>query len=156
MNWLIKISQQVNDYSNQESSEELAHTYFNIGHGDYVENLGFEPLFLVWMFYGGQILTSGIMMPEGYDETEEHNEVIYDHTKKNYEMLKDKFPGPTGTHGVIWGHGIADSSYKGRYEPETGRLSIVKPERNRYRDVPSSVMNALYRRFDKITDVSIF
>jgi hypothetical protein len=39
-----------------------------------------------------------------------------------------KFRGDAeGTHGSLWGHDVTDSGFKGRYEPNTGRLSIVIP-----------------------------
>ena len=60
------------------------------------------------------------------------------------------------THGTAWGHHLCDMCYKGRYEPETGRLSIVKPERQKFRDVPNVLWRALRSEFDNITDVHIF
>jgi len=60
------------------------------------------------------------------------------------------------THGSVWGHSVTDRSFKGRYEKNTGRLSIVKPERLRFYGTPTVVMQAIHRAFDYITDVHEF
>jgi hypothetical protein len=60
------------------------------------------------------------------------------------------------THGMIWGHDFTDKTYKGRYEPDTGRLSIVRPHEKRFRPIPSVVMRELESVFPNISDISIF
>ena len=62
----------------------------------------------------------------------------------------------SGTHGSNWGHSVTDRDFKGRYEPTTGRLSIVKPERLRYYGIPSTLMQSLHQKFKYITDVHEF
>jgi hypothetical protein len=42
-----------------------------------------------------------------------------------------------GTHGSIWGHNVTDKNVKGRYEPNTGRLSIAIPSNQ---DVPKNIV----------------
>lgn len=124
MNWLQKIAQ-----------DELE--YFSIGHGDYDEEVGFEPKYIVWAYLYGRIKHG----PESYGEG-----VI----QESDEEL------PSSTHGTLWGHGVTDKTYKGRYEPETGRLSIVKPSGTEQEPVPGRVMRALYQTFSRITEVFEF
>ena len=66
-----------------------------------------------------------------------------------------KGPLNTGTHGSLWGHGVTDNVYKGRYEPTTGRLSIVKPW-DRQKEPVDMVVRALNRTFDHITEIVEF
>lgn len=101
---------------------EEALRYFSIGHGDFNEELGFEPKFIVWTYLNGHI------------ETDDSG----------------------GTHGLKWGHDVAGKTFKGRYEPETGRLSIVRPSGRESETVPEIVMEALYAKFDFIKDISVF
>ena len=153
MNWMQKVCG-ITDYSDQSSSEEVAYTYFGIGHGDYDEELGFEPLYIVWIFLGDHIDTSALMLPDNYDE-DYPEQAAY--IRRNYDRFKDQFPGKEGTHGSIWGHELADRTYKGRYEPETNRLSIVKPAGTaQYRDVPEEVFSELRQHFGDKLEISIF
>lgn len=117
MNWLQKIAQ-----LNEDDEHNKAVHYFSIGHGEFDEEVGFEPKYIVWTCIYGNIETD----PDG------------------------------GTHGSIWGHGVLNKTYKGRYEPETGRLSIVKPEGKEYYPIPSVVMQGLREKFPYITKVIEF
>lgn len=130
MNWLQKIA--------QDSEYDQAVQYFDIGHGDYNEEVGFEPKYIVWAYIGGRIEVG----PEGYGDG-----VI--------QESDADLPGG-GTHGSLWGHGTTNRTYKGRYEPETGRLSIVSPAHKQYSSIPSVVMQALYDKFSYITKVVKF
>jgi len=132
MNWLQKTCQ--SDQTLQDKAEQ----YFSIGHGDYDEEVGFEPKYIVWAYIGGRIEVG----PEGYGEG-----VIQ-------ESDEDLPHG--GTHGGLWGHDVTGRTYKGRYEPETGRLSIVKPPGKEYYSIPDVVMQALYHKFKNITKVVEF
>jgi len=38
-------------------------------------------------------------------------------------------PTSSGTHASIWGDDVARKCWRGRYEPETNRLSVAPPER---------------------------
>lgn len=129
---IYKLSQIVKECD--EDQESNAEKYFSIGHGDYNEDVGFEPSFIIWVFDGNSVLYEEVT---GFDESSGRWE-------------DDK------THGTIWGHDFTDKLYKGRYEPETGTLSIVKPHRNRFRDVPEIVFNALKETFDNIKAIYIF
>lgn len=60
------------------------------------------------------------------------------------------------THGMLWGHHVTDRSYKGRYEPKTGNLSIVKPAHARHSRIPNHVMHGLHKAFDGIKQVHEF
>ena len=114
MNWLQKICR----------SEEDVYHYFSIGHGDFSEELGFAPKFIVWYY-------------DSYSREIEHGP-------------ESQIDQPGGTHESIWGHELTNKSYKGRYEPETGRLTIVKPTGRELYPVPSVVYVALERAFGSI------
>jgi hypothetical protein len=131
LNWLIKICQ-----SNEESDFSEAEHYFSIGHGDFNEQVGFAPDYIVWAYINGDIQTGQLGTGDQFGN----------------EM--DSVSG--GTHGSLWGHEITSKTYKGRYEPDTGRLSIVKPAGHQYRAIPSVVMDALYNKFDNIVEVIEF
>lgn len=133
MNWLQRTCQ-----LDPDALYDKAVQYFSIGHGDYDEEVGFEPKYIVWTYIEGRIEVG----PEGYGDG-----VI----QESDEDLPDG-----GTHGSLWGHEIADRTYKGRYEPETGRLSIVKPVGKEHNHVPSVIMQALYNEFTNITKVVEF
>lgn len=51
-----------------------------------------------------------------------------------------------------------DRVYSGRYEGETGRLSIMKPfvGAAHFRDVPLLIIQKLYQTFPDITDIKVF
>ncbi len=115
---------------------ENAEHYFGIGHrlSDWAdaryERLDFDedpPKDIIWVWMGDMV---------------DYREMYDEDTDK--------------THGMIWGHDFADKTYKGRYEPDTGRLSIVKPREKRFRPVPSVVMRELESVFPNISDISIF
>ena len=61
-----------------------------------------------------------------------------------------------GTHGSLWGHEQCDKTFKGRYEPQTGRLSIVKPCGSEHRPVPDVILNALNNKFKNIQEIVEF
>jgi hypothetical protein len=117
--------------------EEALH-YFGIGHGDFNEELGSAPSYQVWAYLGGKIQTGPIARGDVLELDEED----------------DNFPY-AGTHGSLWGD-VTKYTYRGRYEPDTGRLSIVKPENREQEDVPSRVMLALRNSFNHISEVHIF
>ncbi len=127
MNWLQKACQY--DTQQQEAEQQEAERYFSIGHGDYNEEHGFEPNYIVWAYINGKIEVG----PEGTIDQS------------------------GGTHGRLWGHDVTNRTYKGRYEPQTGRLSIVKPEGTaQYRDVPVRLMSDLRHKFENISEVFTF
>ena|SRR5208283_5392163 len=99
-------------------SEEDAELYFSIGHGDYDDESGLEPDFIVWAFLDGEIKT-----------------------------------GKDGTHGSLWGHQRCDKTYKGRYEPETGRITIVSPNLHK---APQWLLDMLHKKFRYITKLYEF
>jgi hypothetical protein len=59
------------------------------------------------------------------------------------------------THGTSFGKNIKkmENFYKGRYEPDSGSLSISTPWQNRGRPIPNIVMKSLYIKFPHITKV---
>ena len=117
-----------------EDSRSDAEAYFGIGHGDYSDEHGYEPNYVVWAY-----LDSGV---------EVGPEVKVDPETGEGET--------SSTHGTQWGHHLTDKTYKGRYEPQTGRLSIVKPHRYRNQNIPSTVMRDLYKKFGPKLKVSVF
>lgn len=62
----------------------------------------------------------------------------------------------TATHGALWGHEITDRDFKGRYEPSTGKLSIVRPRHAEFRDLPSELLRKLYQKFTHVTRIYEF
>ncbi len=121
MNWLQRICQ---------SDPDRAVQYFSVGHGDFDEEAGFEPKYIVWAYIGGRIEVGAESSGDGIEDG--------------------------GTHGALWGHDITNRTYKGRYEPETGKLSIVKPAGKEHYHIPDVVMQALYNKFANITKVIEF
>lgn len=117
-----------------------ADSYFEIGHGDYSEDYDFEPDFQVWVHNGGRdILTSDII-------------------SKDPETGMESAPA---THGFLWGHDFCDKHFKGRYEHETGRLSIVVPcddirYYDSFEDLPTNLKQGLLNKFNNIKKVLIF
>jgi hypothetical protein len=49
-----------------------------------------------------------------------------------------------------------DIMYSGRFDPITGRLSIMKPLRARFYDIPSKLISRLYEKFPGIKEIHIF
>ena len=132
--------------------DQEAEEYFSVGHGDYSEEVGFEPLYLVWAWIGGKVRTSGVMVSEGMED-EDVEERWPDGVPDFGFGLDD-----VETHGSLWGHDVTDETYKGRYEPETGRLTVVKPSRvmAQQRDVPELIMGNLHRTFGNISKTYVF
>jgi hypothetical protein len=128
-----QVAERVTDYTNWKPDEESEgeHPYFEVGHGDFSEEHGFGPSFVVWALIGGTLKVSHLIEPG------------------------DDFGGGE-THGSLWGHEVTDRDYKGRYEPETGRLTIVKPERQRHREIPDMLWAKLRSKFKKIDEVRLF
>ena len=130
------ISALIKDYTNFnfEESDEEEDPYFSVGHGDYSEEHGYMPAFVVWAMIGGRLEVSEPIDPEEEGENFEGGE----------------------THGSLWGHNVTDRDYKGRYEPESGRLTVVKPERFRQREIPDIIMKKLESKFKNITEIRVF
>ena len=132
MNWFQKISKGMSD---DEETAQAEH-YFSIGHGDYDEETGTEPTYIVWAYVDGHIEAGPLS----------HGEALI--------REDDSLMG--STHGTLWGHDVTDRTYKGRYEPETGRLTIVKPKHREMYQIPQFLMDALHEKFDFIKSVSVF
>ena|SRR3990167_8971902 len=130
------LSQKMSWFKKSQTAEENLRRdqeYFDIGHGDFSEEHGFEPDYIVWAWLDGQVKTSNVgkIDREGREEG-------------------------GGTHGWLWGHEKCDRTYKGRYEPQTGRLSIVKPCRGEFRPIPEFLIIELHSAFPNITKVYEF
>lgn len=61
----------------------------------------------------------------------------------------------SSNHSVEWGNDYCASTWKGRYEGDTGRLSAVSPNSNAS-SVPSWLMDKLEAELGAITDVTVF
>jgi hypothetical protein len=120
------------NYDDWEEGGEEEHPYFGVGHGDYTEEHGHSPVFIVWAIIEGRLRTSKPIDPD----------------------VENFGGGPT--HGSLWGHDVVDRGFKGRYEPETGRLLIVRPERLQHRDIPDVIMQQLESKFKNITEIRLF
>jgi len=117
-----------------ENSESDAEKYFSIGHGDYSDEHGFEPSYIVWALLNGRIATSWEVEPDSGDDA---------------------------THGSLWGHSQCDRAFKGRFEPQTGRITIVKPcswagEENEDWYIKYELLPRLEKRFGKLERKNIF
>lgn len=74
-------------------------------------------------------------------------------------IFKNKVVGWYGAHGdsfeelgdIDWGR-----VWSGRYEPETGKLSIVTPYSQTYREPPSRLMRYLDKAYPNAKDIHIF
>lgn len=58
------------------------------------------------------------------------------------------------THGMVWGHDYSGKTWKGRYEGDTGRLSVAGP--GAYSQAPSWLMDLLEQKFGFISEVHSF
>ena len=116
----------------EDEGVERAKKYFGIGHGDFVEEFGYNPDFLIWIMIDGHIEKSKVF-------------------KVNQESGEAK---GAQTHGTLWGN-ARDDNYRGRYEPQTGRLTLVKPENARFREVPKEIINRVENSFPKAKQIII-
>lgn len=140
MNWYKKSEQEIvnlddlPDIEGYEDDKEIgrAAKYFNIGHGEYVSEFGFEPDFLIWILINGEIHKSNVF---------------------TYNKEEDRFVGEE-THRMKWGN-LEESNFKGRYEPQTGRLSVVKPFSQEFRDVPHVVINKIKQAFPRAKKIIV-
>ncbi len=87
-------------------------TYYDIGHG--------EKGYLLWIWLGGEIVTSHVAEGDGSDDE------LY--------------------HDILWPN-VSSSAFAGRFEVDTGELSVVVPLRWQHRPVPESLLDALERKF---------
>ncbi len=107
--------------------------YFSVGHGDYDEETGIASEYVVWALINGQIEVGPV---SGFDE----------HGKE--------YGGRT--HGTLWGHDVTDDTYKGRYEIQSGRVSIARPKRDEYRAISNALIQMLRDKLGPINEVLDF
>lgn len=76
-------------------------------------------------------------------------------------IYKAEESSEVSTHGEAWG-GISDpdQNFSGRYEPDSGKLSITIPYSSKTlrarRQVPNSILKRLLREFPETSGVYIF
>lgn len=122
----------IDDGGEDDPDIERAKKYFNIGHGDYVEEFGYNPDYQIWIMLYGEVQKS-----------------------KVFKVDPEKGDAPDAkTHRMLWGD-LEDTNYKGRYEPQTGRLTIVKPDFSRFRDIPHEVMNKIKWAFPRAKKIIV-
>jgi len=120
------------DEGEDDPEIERAKKYFNIGHGDFVDEFGYNPNYQIWIMLYGEIEKS-----------------------KVFKVDPEKGDAPDAkTHRMLWGS-LEDTNYKGRYEPQTGRLTIVKPDFARFRDIPHEVMNKIKWAFPRTKKIIV-
>jgi hypothetical protein len=56
-------------------------------------------------------------------------------------------------HKDIWGEAATMNQYHGRYEPWSGKLSVLIPERMRMRKLPKVLVQALHQSFPDVTEI---
>ena len=139
MNW-YKRAQAILDLSRDTNSKdedkqfEVAKTYFGLGHGDYIEKEGVNPDFQIWILLNGMIEKSEVFVVD----------------EETGSAPNEK------SHNMIWGREKEAISYKGRYEIQTGRLSVVKPDRQRFRNIPDVVMSKIKDAFPRAKEIVVF
>lgn len=104
----------------------------SIGHG---EN---DVPFVLWIYRNGTFESTPVIYID-----EEGNNV-----NQNGQLVD-------ASHGSIWGEKEV-ISYQGRYEPKTGRLSIVKPYNKEYFPVPQHLIDMLHEKFSFISKIYDF
>ena len=60
------------------------------------------------------------------------------------------------THDTMMPGAFADGYYKGRYDPNTNKLSLVRPDDEVVRDVPKPLIRALTGRFGKDIIIHVY
>lgn len=133
MNWFERFLRTSAIIREWDAGSDEGYRYFDIGHGDYNEESGFEPAFQIWAVIDGELHLSPLYEP---DEEGEFHE--------------------SGTHGTLWGHDVTDRSWKGRYEPDTGYLTIVIPDSYRFRNVEPFVEWITSRLPGPVDEVWVF
>jgi hypothetical protein len=95
--------------------------YNEIGHDDYTGSYEDGTSNLMWLYADGTIYVE----PETGDK-----------------------PTHYDAFGLLWNQ--LDRLYSGRFEPSTGRLSLVKPQAGvaSHRDVPMALIGKLYEKFN--------
>jgi hypothetical protein len=72
--------------------------------------------------------------------------------------VRDDWPS-SFNHEFFWKNLPVESLYRGRYDPSKNWLSLTPPYKLRHRDVPSSLLAALEKRFPgaelKLFDVNL-
>jgi hypothetical protein len=88
----------------------------------------------------------------------EENDYSYEPLSHQVWVLRqgriDARPASSGTHGSIWGHDFADKTWKGRFEGDSGRLSVVAPEKGM--QMPGMLLGKLRAEFGDIVEVHLF
>ncbi len=105
-------------------------SYLEVGHNIKETNPN-----LMWVYYDGNVIV--------HPETEKYP------THANafeYIYLENMYPDDDN---------YGDKLYQGRYEANTGKLSIIVPPKGvrAFRSVPSSLINKLYQKFPNITQI---
>lgn len=108
--------------------QKLSVNYLDIGHRHYREDIDKIPDFVVWVFRNGDIQASSV---NPYDKTEEAD----------------------ASHGSLFGK--TDDTYSGCYEPETGRISIIRPSTRKF-SIPSALIQLLKEKFGFIWKIYEF
>ena len=60
------------------------------------------------------------------------------------------------THDTMMPGAFAEGYYKGRYDPNTNKLSLVRPDEAAVRDVPKPLIRALTGRFGKDIIIHVY
>lgn len=64
--------------------------------------------------------------------------------------------GPKTTHDHMWNGNLLQKTYSGRYEPDSGKVSVVTPIDKRHQSIPGVVMDALKFKFPNLKRVITF
>ena len=95
----------IKDYTNfkrdEDSDDEEKHPYFDVGHGDFSEEHGHSPVFVVWAIIEGRLKVSKPVDPD----------------QENF--------GGGETHGSLWSHDLVEGSQELQGDGQRARLRQV-------------------------------
>ena len=124
-----------NWYERSLDDEESSERYFSIGHGDFDYEEGIDSCFKVWALLDGAVVSSPEYCPD--DEGDFH----------------DEQGRSQQTHQSLWGQRV-NYGIKGRYETETGRLSVVLP--HSFHKMTKQLLSLLRNELGTISSVDVF
>lgn len=125
-------------------------TYFDIGHGEFGDYESDPTKHYIWAFKNGSpnIEVYYVLSPEYIEELKE--EGVEEGSEEWYEAIEN---ASAETHGMVWGH--ENVGIKGRYEEDTGKLTIVLPD-SKTDIFKRPELEKILEEFDNITEMHVF
>lgn len=110
--------------------------YLEVGHRG-----GDSDRFFLWVWRGGKIETH-------------RDPDLSDNWEEEYQGWLNE-PGSI-VHEHVWNEEELENLYRGRYDADTGHLSVLIPLKWEHREVPNSLLSALYKKFPGVNKVFVF